>query len=383
MSVIFKCFNELTQLTKGTDVLNQYSCKDNPAHIVQLMQSIFPRQFKLPNVFTSVGDSKETAHLSKASTSQYRTGVHDMLAAENDGGISGAIEASALHLPRRLRSKVFHLIAKLQTRHGRCCYSQLLNHYCPLPNIADDASYESIHFPELANSHTQVSAFCRAVITKVVPFELLGEAGPTEENWSILMRSVGRFISLRRFESTTLENVLRGIKVSKLTLFGPPNARTNGEKMAMSEFHKRSELLAELVYWILNSFLIPLIRCNFYVTESAVHKHRLFYFRHDTWRRMTAPAKETLKQYMLEPVDPAEASAVLEGRALGYTQLRFLPKRRGMRPIANLRRRVPLVRNGKKFLGKSINAHITPAFNVINYEKVSWRGCCAKSFICR
>jgi len=138
----------------------------------------------------------------------------------------------------------------------------------------------------------------------------------------------------------------------------------------MSDHIKRREILAELIYYIFDSFLIPLIRSNFHVTESSQHRNRLLYFRHDMWRRLTEPALLSLKTSMLEEMPHNLAMSKLSRRALGFSQIRLLPKAKGMRPIANLKRRAQILRNGRVTLGRSINSVLAPVFNVLNYEKV-------------
>jgi len=151
--------------------------------------------------------------------------------------------------------------------------------------------------------------------------------------------------------------------------------RTPGQdattKMAKLDFDKRRELFLEFVYWVFDSFLIPLIRSNFHVTESNVHRNRLFYFRHDVWRMLAEPSLSSLKLNIFEEVPTDRATKLLSLRPLGFSQIRLLPKRTGVRLITNLKRRQQVMRNGNMMLGRSINAVMTPAFNIMNYEKVS------------
>jgi telomerase reverse transcriptase len=150
--------------------------------------------------------------------------------------------------------------------------------------------------------------------------------------------------------------------------------RTPGQdattKMAKPDFDKRRELFLEFVYWVFDSFLIPLVRSNFHVTESNVHRNRLFYFRHDVWRMLTEPSLSSLKLNVFEEVPTDRATKLLSLRPLGFSQIRLLPKRTGVRLITNLKRRKQVMRNGTMMLGRSINAVMTPAFNIMNYEKV-------------
>lgn len=141
--------------------------------------------------------------------------------------------------------------------------------------------------------------------------------------------------------------------------------------MSRTDFNKRRELLQEFVYYLFDSFLIPLIRSNFHVTESNVHKNRLFYFRHDVWRLLFEPSISRLKFSTFEDIKPERAAKILGKRALGFSQIRLLPKQVGVRPIMNLRRRVQTKQNGIMMLKRSINSIMKPVFNVLNYEKVS------------
>lgn len=141
--------------------------------------------------------------------------------------------------------------------------------------------------------------------------------------------------------------------------------------MANSDFSKRKEVFLEFIYWFFDSFLIPLIRSNFHVTESNVHRHRLFYFRHDVWRMLTEPALVTLKVNMFEEIPTEQVTRLLSARQLGFSKIRLLPKGSGFRTIMNLKRRQQVLRHGTVTLGRSINSVMLPVFNAVTYEKVS------------
>lgn len=149
-------------------------------------------------------------------------------------------------------------------------------------------------------------------------------------------------------------------------------------KLSLSDSQKRTELLHEFIYYIFDSIITPLIRTNFYVTESQVHRNHLFYFRHDVWRRLTEQPLAELTTTMLQEVKPAKAQRILARRCLGHGSLRFLPKTTGIRPILNLRRRALIKTNraGKKglYLGPSINSSVTPIYNMLNYERTRQPG---------
>lgn len=141
--------------------------------------------------------------------------------------------------------------------------------------------------------------------------------------------------------------------------------------MSMCEIAKRKELVMELMYYIFDSLLIPLIRSNFYVTESNTHRNKMLYFRHDVWRRLVEPALVKFKFTNFEELHQKLAIELLQKRTLGFSQIRFLPKSIGMRPIENLTRRMQVGTRGAQRLTKSINFLLTPILDVLKYEKVS------------
>lgn len=140
-------------------------------------------------------------------------------------------------------------------------------------------------------------------------------------------------------------------------------------RLSKSDIQKRKEVLLEFLYYILDSIIIPLIRSNFHVTESNAHGNRLFFFRHDLWRACTEPSLTNIKLSMFEEIRTEKARKLLDARALGFSQIRLLPKASGLRPIMNLRRRATKVHGGKTILGRSINSVMAPVYNMLNYEK--------------
>jgi telomerase reverse transcriptase len=165
-------------------------------------------------------------------------------------------------------------------------------------------------------------------------------------------------------------NIIDSLQISALAWLQLPGQNTSS-KMSQTDSDKRHELFSEFVYWVFDSFLVPLIRSNFHVTESNVHRNRLFYFRHDVWRMLTEPSWSSLKVNMYEEMPTDRATKLLAHRPIGFSKIRLLPKQTGVRLITNLKRRQPVMRNGIMTLGRSINAVMAPVFNVVSFEKVS------------
>jgi telomerase reverse transcriptase len=141
-------------------------------------------------------------------------------------------------------------------------------------------------------------------------------------------------------------------------------------KTSQTDVRKRAEIFYEFLYYVFDSILIPLLRSNFYITESNTDKYRLFFFRHDIWRYIAEPAMSGLKVKMFEEVSLADANRILDSRHLGFSQVRLLPKGATVRPIMNLGKKM-VKRGSKTALGQSINTILKPVHNVLQLEKVS------------
>ncbi|KAL8795793.1 MAG: hypothetical protein Q9195_001845 [Heterodermia aff. obscurata] len=228
-------------------------------------------------------------------------------------------------------------------------------------------SSSEISLTRFAAPHSEVSSFCCAVLSQVIPADFWGDRKDGLKNKNVIMRRVDQFVRLRKFETLSLHNIFQGIKITSITWLSRPGSASSG-RIAASDLDKRKEIYLEFLYYIFDSFLIPLIRSNFHVTESGTHRNRLFYFRHDIWRAMTEPALTNLKLSTFQEIPTVKALRVLDARALGFSQVRLLPKAQGVRPIINLRRRVNRIQGGKSVLGRSINSAMQPVFCVLDYE---------------
>ncbi|KAL2072875.1 hypothetical protein VTL71DRAFT_12218 [Oculimacula yallundae] len=380
-------------------VLNRYPLPRTSAddqsispHTIQVMMYIFPRQFGLHNVFTKHVDPRQTVQPFK-----------DYTLREDE--IKTKFNTKDPKIPKRLRGKAIDLVRKLQIRHSRCPYKLLLEHYCPISDTrsrmtdvessigssskfktqvstiseATPASIETSNLitippkkPSMMNHATptaNVFAFCRAVLSRLIPDEFWGSGNVKRHNLKIFHQNIDKFIELRRFESLSLHEVTQGLKITAIEWLSPPRI---GGKTSQTDIYKRWEIFHEFLYYIFDSILIPLIRSNFHVTESNIHRYRLFYFRHDVWKSLAEPALASLKVTMFEEVKLEKAQKLLDSRSLGFSQIRLLPKETGVRPIMNLRRRaLKKGYNNMNILGPSINSVLAPVYNVLSLEKTT------------
>lgn len=220
-------------------------------------------------MFTSTVDPKESVQPFKDYTlreqeivQKERRALHGI-----DLKVVNPVKASQ-RLPKRLRGQVVDLIQRLQRLHKRCSYQQLLEHYCPLKvsvplsriahvteiqnQRAQKSCQESTIAPSarststqliiqvsrptpkvnaastvtkplaeatepplvsLATSHSDVSAFCRAVLLNIIPNGCWGDGEIGHKNKFLVMQNVDMFVNLRRFESISLHFVFQGMKV--------------------------------------------------------------------------------------------------------------------------------------------------------------------------
>ena len=111
---------------------------------------LFPRQYGLYNVFTSVGKRQETVQPLQA-------------------------------VPKRLNGKVLALVVKMQKLHRGCSFHALINHYCPVSHVSGTES-----FMDYGTPHGEVCGFVSAVIKRVIPHGFFGGTA----NRKLVMHSV-------------------------------------------------------------------------------------------------------------------------------------------------------------------------------------------------
>lgn len=344
-------------------VLNRCNDITNKEETIHILKYILPRQFRLHNVFTSPMDHRESALPFKDYTLRENE-IKRKALADSDG-------KERSRVPKRLQGQPLELIQRLRKLHQKCPYTELFRYYCALsPDAAAflETRETSKSTTELATPVSRVSAFCQAVVKRVIPSAMWGEGPGGEHNKRLLLKRVDQFLRARKFESFSLQTFLDGFKISSILWLCLPHQSEH--KMSQSDFSKRKEVFAEFIYYIFDSFLMPLVRSNFHVTESNVHRNRLFYFHHDVWRLVSEPAMNELKCNMFEELDSENAKKRLASRTFGFSSVRLLPKATGFRPITNLRRRPYVWQNGKRILGRSINSALNPAFRALNLEKV-------------
>jgi telomerase reverse transcriptase len=390
---------------KHIHILNRYSNLTDLKQSAHIMKYVFPLQFGLHNVFTSVVDKSETAWEFK----DYTLREHEINFVEHRSiqKVGPGSRSKAAKVPRRLRGAPSALVQKIRKRHSQCSYSQQLRHHCPIRSHESCASIlppesesrqSSRHvMTQLSSTHSErlslsdqeeglsnskagdsilayatptahVSAFCRAVVKRVLPGNALGMGADGEHNLITLLGQIDRFVRMRRYESLTLHEVYQNLRINCVAWLCPLTMPSK-VKVSQTDRKKRVEIFLEFLYYIFDSLLIPLIRSHFYVTESNIHRNRLFFFRHDVWRTVSEPSLTDLRFTIFQGLRASDLRQARHSRLLGYSQVRLLPKETGARPIINLRRKIIKKQNGKPVLSQNINSQLMPCFATLNYER--------------
>ena len=224
---------------------------------------MFPRQFGLHNVFTSQVNTAQTAQK-----------FHDYTLREEE--ISELLrtgdknpEPPQPKVPKRLRGAARELARRLRILHGRCSYWEMLRHYCPSildqppravkstssrrlrqaesgANISTAAGQSQNSQParrrtrkphamahvvalpaeasilDLASPPSQVSSFCQAILSKIIPRNFWGLGETQQHNLAVFVRKVDHFIRLRRFETMSLHEIAQDFKVNILEYYSAP-----------------------------------------------------------------------------------------------------------------------------------------------------------------
>jgi telomerase reverse transcriptase len=105
-------------------VFNRFTNINSLEETLHILKYIFPRQYGLHNVFTSVVDSRETTQPFKDYTLREQE-IEDKRKSDKS--------FAKQKIPKRLRGGSTELVEAIRKAHSKIAYIELLRHYCPLP----------------------------------------------------------------------------------------------------------------------------------------------------------------------------------------------------------------------------------------------------------
>ncbi|KAF9319390.1 hypothetical protein BG003_009165 [Podila horticola] len=189
------------------------------------------------------------------------------------------------------------------------------------------------------------------------------------DNREVVLRAMTKFIHLRKYESISLQYVLQGFKISACEWLQDnrkADPRGSVRHLPPSASEKQLEILCEFLYWLFDGFLVPLLQATFYVTDSSYQKNKMFYYRHELWRKILKPTVNSLQERMFVKMEKKEIAECQRP----FANVRFLPKTNDLRPIVNLRKKATKLVNGNPAHGSwSMNQTLSNAFLVLACER--------------
>ncbi|XP_049368795.1 telomerase reverse transcriptase [Solanum verrucosum] len=168
----------------------------------------------------------------------------------------------------------------------------------------------------------QVVSFVWAACRNIVPIDLLG----TPSNWRVLTNNIYKLVKLRRFEKFMSKQCMRKVKLSCYPLLSDENSLLLKHK-----------LLEHWIFWLFSSFIVPLIQANFYATEAEHEKQDILYYRKPTWKNLISKAVTCVRDQGYKELTAESVRNIIRTRSFGFSKVRLVPKRRGLRMLANLK----------------------------------------------
>jgi telomerase reverse transcriptase len=177
------------------------------------------------------------------------------------------------------------------------------------------------------SSWQHVATFLKRVSRRLLPSFLFG----SEHNWNVYYTRIDHLVSIRRYETLTLHQLLQHFRVKDCKWL-----RDDTHKVYCGRYEPR--VFASVLFWLFNHFLLTLLRNNFYCTDGEWSRNSVLYYRREVWRVISDGTLRNLRQKQYKSIDKAEATKTLlsTSRKLGYSVLRLKPKSSGLRPIVNM-----------------------------------------------
>ena len=198
--------------------------------------------------------------------------------------------------------------------------------------------------------------------------DLLGD----HSNWRALRGNISNFVRLHRFEMFSINQCINRLQTSKfpfLSNIPPCNCEKSNEDWTVM----KQKFLHLWIYWFFSHMVVPLLRANFYVTETEFGKHETLYYPKPIWNDMLAKTLNSLKKLKYQPIDLTYFMKVTNSRPFGFSRVRFLPKEKGIRLLANLKApsKAWLPLNERKLVHfRSVNSALHEVHSVLKRIKI-------------
>ncbi|CAM9259632.1 unnamed protein product [Bubo scandiacus] len=217
------------------------------------------------------------------------------------------------------------------------------------------------------SSHWQVYIFVRECLERVIPAELWG----SNHNKCRFLKNVKAFISLGKFAKLSLQELMWKMRVNDCMWL----RLVKGDHFVPAYEHCfREELLAKFLYWLMDTYVVELLRSFFYITETMFQKNMLFYYRKLIWGKLqNIGIRNHFAKVHLRALSSEEIEAVRQKKYVPMaSKLRFIPKANGLRPIVKVSGVVEAQAFSRESGEKKMhhyNTRLKNLFSVLNYER--------------
>uniref|UniRef100_A0A8C8BBC0 Telomerase reverse transcriptase n=1 Tax=Otus sunia TaxID=257818 RepID=A0A8C8BBC0_9STRI len=217
------------------------------------------------------------------------------------------------------------------------------------------------------SSHWQVYIFVRECLERVIPAELWG----SNHNKCRFFKNVKAFISLGKFAKLSLQELMWKMRVNDCMWL----RLVKGDHFVPAYEHCfREELLAKFLYWLMDTYVVELLRSFFYITETMFQKNMLFYYRKLIWGKLqNIGIRNHFAKVHLRALSSEEIEAVRQKKYVPMaSKLRFIPKVNGLRPIVKVSGVVEAQAFSRESREKKMhhyNTRLKNLFSVLNYER--------------
>ncbi|KAJ0003205.1 hypothetical protein NQD34_008303 [Periophthalmus magnuspinnatus] len=232
--------------------------------------------------------------------------------------------------PKKLPQRFFNMVPmfnQLLRRHRRFLYGRVLQKLCPSLQQADPGEGELTSLLSQHCAAHRVYLFVRECLVAVIPQQAWG----SDQNRVHFLARVRGFLSGGKFDKVSLAELLWKMKVNDCDWI---KMSKNG-RVPPSELAYRTRVLGQFLAWLLDGYVVGLVRACFYVTESVGLKNALRFYRQEIWTKLQDLAFRChLSKGQMTELTPAQVAHLPKSTVI--SRLRFIPKNDGMRPITRV-----------------------------------------------
>lgn len=333
------------------DVSSRLACIIFPSLFTKQKARLSPRP-------TSTAD--QTSRPRKRRRVLGSAGTSAASAAANRNQSVRSISAPSPRFPRRLQ-KLAPLLEDVVARCAKRSFRALLSETCPLDVDDNPRRSKRLHTcQELSQKKAKpgsVARFLVRAVRQAVPLAIFGSHG----NRALFESALHAIIRHRnQHDAFDLQHFLaqQGMKVTEVTWLYricDPNSSDGRKICNPTDLKYRQARLAEMTSWLFRGFCLPLLRHNFYVTETEVSRNRVVYYRREVWSALTDATLDAMLRsdhHQFSMLTPKSLAVVRRRResvvsqagtcfssapVFAFSSVRFVPKPSGARGIQRRR----------------------------------------------